>query len=968
MAGPGSTAARGLIAFVALCASAVAQVSDAELVDPVAREWRVRELASDAVAHADELEELSRSGDPLRQSLALEAWTRAAVAIPSPRVLAVGARSMVFGPAAPRADVVVARLDLWSALRIDSHADCELRRPEDVSSYDEDERLARHPLPLVRAALARKLRFERAREFAESMLLALLSDADERVAAEARASFVLRVCDREASDEALVRAWRALELRDETERVEFLLALDAARCPSRALALLAEATGEAPRSVRGAIEALRISSGAPADADLFLDARPQLAGEFTRLELLFERAAKAARVVQPELGRRAFARFEHERRSDAGAVQRAIAIEVLGPSEVARLALASVEFEDQDRIELFERFHGRSVEWTTAELLPWIDPASRERDLRESVIEILRSSALDARSVELERVFAAALADPDLNVVRAAFLALCKVDDPAPWGGALREAWERFDESTRLELLPQFPRSARLEEFVDGWISWASRDPSVRAAAGELLGSFVDSPSAHRLSVALRRWIDEDLASSDDLTRARELRIAGLVRALHSLDGERGVDALDRVAQWSSGRSDEIGKAALWALGQSVAGRARLPGWLTADAPTRFRIEAELMLTPQGDASALEWTVRDYSRGDLQLKGRAIDALQSLSNPQAARFLRDRALDEGEELQLRLRAIDALSRRADADTQTLKRLVDPSNPELSSSAWGAWARVGGEPAREAVHERLLELTAKLDDPIAAERTLVLSERGVLLRLAGELELFDDDSIAAWRVELDREAASDLRARFIEERSSRAGFSYGAELEFGRALARSGRLASALERDSYWRRWDAMVLDALGAAAIDEDELTIGRELLAASYIASLGELRDDLHRSQEFELRQRMIGAAERARDWPGFAALAAALNDDVRSRRVSRRSVERLLGGFDPAARIDGQARLDAAVFQARAHERLAAGDLEGARDQRDRAAERTGFSDEALAAQARLDAELGARTHAVK
>jgi hypothetical protein len=992
MAGAGTAAARILTALAALAAAAGAQsegleresareapaavgeISDARLADPVAREWLVRELASDALHNFDRLAELVASDEPQRALVAFDALERSLRATPTRDVSIRSAFVLAFAPRDERVDVQLARLRALSAVRRGMKVIGCFALPDDPTVEAATHPYSSSRAPLVRAEAAWCARSEGEAQKALADLLVLLVDSDERVASAANGAFAVRVADDALPANALSEAWQVLAEAPLETRAEFLLALEAARCPAGALRELEVAAANSEPLFRGAVQALRFCAGERGDAKAVLEAWNAPEFEASGLAPLFERAARSARVVGSDLGARAFELYERSTTESPDTRALELALEALGLRETAALALASPQLDEARKLAVFERFRGRSIEWTAAELAPWLDPRARSTALRLEVVEWLGAAVLDTSASELQALLVHALEDPDLEVARAAFWGLCDVDDLSKWGNALHAAWGRFEEPLRLELVARLPRQRPLPEFREDWLRLGERGGEVQGAVLELVSAFAPD---EELAAAVERWIDETLARWGDghSVREDELRLAGLARALGKLAPERSVARLEALARWASGRSDEVGKVTLFALGQSSAGRATLAYWLAPDAPSRLRIEAALMLAPHGDAKAVGSLLGDFARSDLQLKGRAVDVFAALDDERARAFLRDLARDEHAELQLRLRALDTLARRTPPETKALAEATRDANPELSFAAWRSFAAVGGERGAAALAERLVELGAERRGAPGPDAALRVAERGELLRAAAAIGLFDERVVAEWRALLDLQASGDLRERFVDDREPRPEFSYGAELEFARALARVRRLGPALsganpaaQGGDLWRRWDASVLEALGAGACDEGELETGRELLAASYIALLGEPDGEARGARAFELQRRLLLAAEQARDWPACADLAERLLDDVRARRVSSRRFERFFGGFDPAARVDGVARLASALHQARARAALELGDLEGARKQREKAAQHAARSSAAAAALARLDEELSARSGAGK
>lgn len=975
MAGASAAAARSLIAVIALAAAAWAQavttpssspaISDAELSDPIAREWKVRDFAADPVRIAAALEFDDRER-PQRAQWIYDVLSRAQRAAPSDERKKLVIQTCLF-LADQRADVALARLEALISTGVGVRfTNCfpALDAREAAPVGDEHG----HALPLLRAARARWLRFESDDECAQRELREMLRDADERVALAAWTSLALRVAEERSAPEALTAGWTILVASAEPRTcVDALVLLEAVRAPASALAALAASAKEGELLWRGALEALRSSAGAAPEAEHLLAAWLLIDRETLELRELFLRGAKAELSRGNGFGRAAFEHLARATAPDERAQLLALALEALDPREFAALALRTNDFDELRRAEFFERLRGRSIDWKLEQLTPWLDPAARSPQVRSAVVEWLGAASVAAEHAAVESALAVALLDPELDIARTAFLGLCDVADPTQWGSALRSAWLRFEENERPELAARLPRTRPFPEFRADWIALGSR-------GGESLDAVLDLISAFAPDVELARhvelWIDEGLKtwSEGGPDRALERRLAALARALSRLAHESSSARLDQLARWASGVSDEVGKVALFALGQTAAGRAGLPHWLSEDAPSRLRVEAALMLAPHGDSRAAHFLRSDFAHVDLQLKGRSLAALAAHGDEPSLAFLATEALDARCEQQLRLRALEFLARRSPPSLALLASATREGDPEIALGAWRLYVSSGAPAAREALRARLSQLALALRSAPEADHAWRVAERADLLRLAAEVELVDDELAREWRRPLDLQAERDLTERFSDPTEPRPDFTYGAELDFGRVLARVRKLRTALDDDPRWRRWDASVLEALGAAACDEGDLATGRALLAAAHIALLGEPDGELRRNREFRFRQRALAAAEQAGDWDACARLAAAHLDDVRTRRVGARTAERWLGGLDPLARVDGVARLECALELARARLALASGDLSAARAHRDRAtpsAERSGLGADALR---RFDDELQARSAAVK
>lgn len=921
----------------AATSSKASAIDDSVLSDPIAREWLVRDLAADPRAHAERLGELIGSGSPQRARLAFDVVRRGLVSSPSRELARLACQLCLLRPPDERADVQLARLEALSATRIGvKSTNCFALEPatlvDSLPGYAHE-----HRAPWLRAASARALRFEARDEWARPALVALLADGDEEVRREAFAALGLRLLEGSTSVDAAGALWGAIAgLEDPIEQVEAFRLLEALRLPPGALDEMARAAGEASAPLRAALEALRSCAGASPDGQVLIDGWLALEGpsvglrELLALGARYERARTNSASSEP-MRSMLIERLAAESDPATHDVLLSLALEAVDMRDLALVVESSPRFDDSLRTLLFERLRGYSVDWTRQMLAPWLNPGLRTKELRLTVVDWLGATAVGAQARELEWALALALTDPDLDIARLAFAGLCDVADPWIWSSALRRAWLRFDDSEKLALAARLPRARAWTDLRDEFVRLSESDAQARQELLELLAAF--APDAE-LAQRAQAWLAAELASWSDAAPdgAQETRIAGLARALGRLAPDAAVEELDALAQWSAGRSDEVGKIALFALGQTPDGRAKLPRWISANAPSRLRIEAALMLAPHGDSAAEASLRSDFARSDLALQGRIVDALAAYDSPAAQEFLRELAFDERAELQVRLRALERVASGSPERTRVLEAATWDPHHEVALAAWRLYGREGGSVARVALTERLLELGRRLRGAPAADRALHESERNELLRVAAEIELVDAALFEEWRTRFDAQDAEDLRERFTDESEPRPDFAYGPELAFARALASRRRLAEALALDARWRRWDAAVLERMGALACDVGELATGRELLAAAHVALLGEPDGDLRRKRRFLLRQRQLAAAESAGDWKQFAHFAAEQLDAARTRRVGARTLESALGPRDPLARRDGVVGLECGSFLVRARLAFESGQIEDA------------------------------------
>ncbi|MBL8802530.1 MAG: hypothetical protein JNN27_11065 [Planctomycetes bacterium] len=935
--------------------------------DPVEWEWSVREYAADFEARAGALFAARESEDPQLQRFVLEVLARVASSSPAlRRSTAEVAVAYLLGQSdsSVRADVRLAQMEALCSTRTGVRlTDCW---PAETSAaaVDSNALASAHASPRLREASARALRFSGANE-AEHWLLELSADSDPRVRAAAVAALALRIADGAAPPHTLVDLWRTLSAPGgRSTQLEALLVFEAARLPHTALDALAqtvreEDSGSEGTLVGGALEALRIRAGAAGDDACLLAAWLDGSDDARALRGMFLRAAREDLARGGPL-----AALVGERLAGAPSEERfdelfEIALEALDPRELAALALRAPRFDEARRAQLWERLRGRAIDWTPAQLAPWLDPSARELETRRAVTDWIGAAAVARRSPVLENALCVALQDPSLDVAWVAFIGLCDVDDAARWDNELHVAWRRFDEDLQLELAARLPRSRPLAAFRGDVLRLGALGGDAQRTALELAAPF--GPDAE-LATSLAEWIERARSewSSEPVDRAAELRLAGLARTYAKLAPDGGEGLLEQLTQWAAGRSDEVGKVALALLGRRSSARARLESWLAAEVPSRLRIEAALALAAAGQSAAGEWLRRDFATSDLQLKGRTVDALGVLGDEPSRAFLAALALDPRAEQQLRLRALEVAARLEPPLLETLAEATRDRQHELALGAWKPYLAAGGDEARAALRARIEALRAAPPD---GDSELRAAELGELFRRAAEAALFDDGLVAAWRARLDTQAAADLRERFDAQSEPRVEFSYGPELAYGRRLARERRLLAALTRDEHWRTWDASALEALGAAAAEEGDDASAQTLLEAAHVALLGEPRGTLRENRLFALRFRQLALAEQRADWAACEHFAAELFDAVRTRNVGERTFERLFGGLEPRERVDGVARLGAALHLARARVALAAGSFEAASAARDAAATFAARSAVAEAALASFDRESESR-----
>jgi hypothetical protein len=146
--------------------------------------------------------------------------------------------------------------------------------------------------------------------------------------------------------------------------------------------------------------------------------------------------------------------------------------------------------------------------------------------------------------------------------------------------------------------------------------------------------------------------------------------------------------------------------------------------------------------------------------------------------------------------------------------------------------------------------------------------------------------------------------------------------------------------------------------SLGEAVEEGGELATAETLLRAACVALQGEHDPDLPRLAW--ARARRAALAWRRADWTTAAELTARTLSARRAGRLADSPWTRLFGAFERASGVDPEARLSAALWQARAHAALARGDLAEARRAGERARAAVGGSRAAREAQVELERVL--------
>lgn len=795
---------------------------------------------------------------------------------------------------------------------------------------------ARHPLPAVRLAY---LQSPQRTTLSSAALFELAHDVDERVAEAALDRLALLSSSSEFAREARADfgagagsgAWSGLARRFERldPGPEWLAALEASALAPEKLAIVA---------------ALRIRWGGGAceasDAERVASAWPGP----ERCEELFTAAARVARAPGAKLGRALLEQVER-----AGDDVRALsllrgALESLPAAEVLDWLQSRPVLAEELGGYLLDASSLHAAELAPGALEPWLG-SSVSAEVRQAAVALARTLLVDERRAEFGALLVRALGDSDRGTSDDAFVALCDARPVEPWLDALYRRWRSVDARRAEALLAELPRGVRLEPFQSELCSIAGGGGASGAAAFELLAPL--APDAGIAAIARER-LGEELAALDRIgLRATELRAAALLRALHEQSGGSAHDELERVLRRAIDRV-EVSKVAAWALGQDAQGRERLAQWLGKDVPRRLRIEAALARAPHGDARAVAVLREDWGSCDFDLRTRALRALDANGSGAALEWMRLVARDGSENELHRELALDLLAARQPAEVETLLAVAVDRDLDLRRHALLALGTCGDDRAIAWLRTRRTARDGAIETPEV--RTVRELEREAIWMALASAQAVDAPLAAEWLAAPLKSASEQMRARFSGRAQGETEFSWRAELAVGEELARSGRLAAALESSGPWWTCDARLLAALGERASSRGDSASARRLLAAAGVGLLGEAEGEERDLRLLEVRVALLGACEAAGALPEHAALVRRLAEDERLGRGPHRAFERVFGAFDPARGIDGLARLESSAPLLRARSLLAAGDLDGARSALAEASALAGSSSAAL------------------
>lgn len=904
-----------------------------------ARAGTTRELWVRAAARGADASVIQRAlEDPdwVARAAALEALRRAALVdasqdpFPAARVLALAREH-----GAPE------QAHAWAALAGRAAA-LELAPAELAGRADEAPALA-----LARIALLERL----PRERGVAPLVALCAHADGRVRDAAGAALAARG---DAATE-LAQSLAALDPRAQREPwldgLERLERQDGGLDLAPVLALLADALAARddldPRARAeglGGIEAVRAVRGLAFEAEVLAAG---LAGDGTsdgRPHALLLRAARAQRTQGGVLAR-ALLEVAHGSERPAPAIEAAIE----AAPRLEWLAEIDGSWSEEQSLALWERVGARAERLPEVAPTSWLD-AGRPSPLRRAIVEA--ASALNEHEWLVH-----ALDDADPDVADAAFRALAHaVGGPTHEPSqvqALHRAWLARPAPQRAELLRHLPRGRDLEPFRADLLALGEADPAARAACAELAGPAVGDPAVR---AALERWLEAALLAAHEADVTTRTVAAAVLRALATSADAQACAQIDAAAQRTVERDPALAKGALSLLAAHPEGLRRLEPWLAMQVPARLRTEAALGLARAGDERAAEVLAATYAGCDAVLRARALRAIESLAGD-GARVLASsvlRAPDSGAEL-ARL-AAEWFGRHGPGATliEALESLLDPEREDALLTALARRAAAGDEPARDwlaAEFERAARRSPS-DELEVARRESVLSAAALAGLRAHELR-------GDWLARPFARGPGDLTARLRGERLPSPTFLYRGELALARALASRGELALDPGRRSALESLDARFVAHLGLEAL-AGEPALALELFDLARVGLSGEDEGEDGAQVELELRRARIDACLALGRFDRAAAELERLLADWRGLRLFARAERAWLGEYDPAQGRDARARLESALWQARAWAAHASGEGARAAECAREAARRLGHSGEARAAQARLEEAL--------
>jgi hypothetical protein len=404
-----------------------------------------------------------------------------------------------------------------------------------------------------------------------------------------------------------------------------------------------------------------------------------------------------------------------------------------------------------------------------------------------------------------------------------------------------------------------------------------------------------------------------------------------------------------------------VAKRALALLAALPAGRTLLEPWLAAERPSRLRSEAAIGLAGAGDERAGAVLAQTYTLCDATLRARALRAIAPLSGAGARALALAVLRSPGESEELARLAVEWFARHGPSEllVQSLDGAREPERVDALLAALGRRAGAGDAAARAALAAEFERCASALDpDELEVARLesvlAAAAEGGLAAR-----ELRGDWLARPWGGAGGARQAADLRARFRGERLAAPTFLYRGELALAGSFAARGELGAELARRDGLAELDARFTAHLGLSALGR-EADAALRLLDLARVGLAGEDPGEDGPAVELELRRARIDACEAAGRFELQARALERLAADWRGLRLDARGSEAWLGEHAPARGLEPRARLESALWQARAWAARAEGEPEEARALAREAALRVGRSRAARAAQDRLEAAL--------
>lgn len=885
-----------------MSAAALLLLALAPQASAVDAEWRVRQQALRPELCAEELRAAASSTDWRRRAAACEALRRAVIARSGGAALAREVAGEALGD--PHASVRELALSVLA----------ELGPPAGAIAEDDARRLAADALPQVRAVLA----LAAGRGVAPlDVLDALLDDGDDRVRDEARTAALVR--GDAAQAERLLRSAAGEELRRGLEvrrRAVHLALADAPPLP-------ADGLGGALRAAFAAVDPRDPERAGAIAAGL---ARP---GDAPAWELAF--LVESGGYGGEPLGRAALRAY-----GDAGDGADLAGLLALGRlalgAERALELLAEAGLGAERSALALEELGPHADAWRPEWGARWLD--GRDATTRGRAVEALSRAWTLGADAGAGELLAGVLRSGAPEESEAAFRALCRPGLDGPLLAAVAAHWRGRAAHDRVRLLRYLPRDVPLADLRGDLLELGRAGGASRSAVLDLLEPFRGDAEVAR---ALEAWLEQELGSAGG-ERAAELRVAGILRALHAV-GAPSAAAAVRAALRRAPQSEVIGKLAVDLLGPVAEERAFVESLLAEPWALRTRLEAAIALAPQGSARAAAVLEEELDACPRDLGARAVAALAGAAGPAAAARLERRVLAADSDPALRREALRGIADHASAP-EALRVLEEAARtaPDADTAMEAArlLAQRGAEGARA-----LEELWGELERAGGATRLAGLTGderravRGALLTARARCATSWEPLAADLLAEPLAESRELLVARQRGDRAIRPAARWSAEIEALGALAERAPPPPAALLAGDWHRLDGHLLLELARAAArpgSAQATELARALHAAARVALSGEPRAE----DEVDLRSAVLGLelAARAEDLRALAEEAERLVEAWVNARVSDRAWRGLLGEVRVRLGADPPGRLAALALQSRARVAWSAGDADLARE----------------------------------